>query len=203
MQQQFDLEQNDDGSLQVIWDKKYRPKSAKNKGRTKVWLRQQIRRLLRLKLVEWNFNYDEMKDELNMTRNEWDTIWNFVDANVVAMRAAMESLEDKVDSPGTCSSDAGKEGTCSAAPALQTSSHYDMLEVEQDDLPYAQDTCNFPKWMKTYKKDYPIIEELNTMYQALVFKEHPGHDDICMELDNIVQVRTHCFAIDFLTYFTL
>jgi hypothetical protein len=192
-QKQFDLEQNDNGSLEVIWDKQYRPKSAKNKARTKSWLRKQIRRLLRLKHVDWNFNYEEKKDELNMTRNEWETIWQYVDANLVAMRAAVDSLEDFSDSPDTCSDDSGREGTCTAPPALATYSHYDMLEEEWDDLPYSQDTCNFRTWMNTYKTTYPIIETLSTMYQALVFKEHPGHDDICMELDRIVQVRFMLF----------
>jgi hypothetical protein len=186
--QQFDLEQNADGSLQVIWDKQYWPKSAKNKARTKTWLRKQIRRLLRLKHFDWNFTYDEKKDELGMTRNEWETIWQYVDANVVAMGAAMDSLEDRNVSPDTCSGDFGNEGTCTATPDISSRSHYDMLEAEWDDLPYAQDTCNFRTWMKTYQKKYPIIEKMNTMYQALVFKEHPGHDDICMELDRIVQV---------------
>jgi hypothetical protein len=183
------LEQNDDGSLQVIWDKQYRPKSAKNKIKTKSWLRNQIRRLLRLKLVDWNFDYEEKKDEIGMTRSEWDTIWKFVDANVVAMKAAIDSLEDKQESSATCSSTEGEEGTCAAGFSLAASSHYDLLEEEWDDLPYAQDTCEFQKWMKGYKKKYPVIEKLQTEYQALEFKEHPGHDDICMELDKIVQVR--------------
>lgn len=184
--QQFDLEQKDDGSLEVIWDKEYRPKSKKSKEKTKGWLRQQIRRLLRLKLVDWNVDYDEKKEELGMTRREWDTIWEFVDANVVAMRTAMDSLEKKEDSSQTCSSAEGEEGTCAAD--LGASSHYDMLQEEWDDLPYAQDTCDFDSWMKTYKNQYPVIEELQTEYQALKFKEHPGADDICMELDRIVQV---------------
>jgi hypothetical protein len=183
------LEQNDDGSLHVQWDKEYRPKSAKSKARTKTWLRKQIRRLLRLKHVNWNFNYDEKKDETGMTRNEWEKIWQYVDANIVAMGAAMNSLEDKNDPPDTCSGDSANEGTCAAALALSANSHYDMLQEEWDDLPYPQDTCNFRTWMSTYKKKYPIIESLRTMYQALVFKERPGHDDICMELDKIVQVR--------------
>jgi hypothetical protein len=182
------LELNDDGSLQVIWDKQYWPKSAKNKARTKSWLQQQIRRLLRLKHVDWNFTFDEKKDEIGMTRYEWETIWQYVDANVVAMGAAIDSLEDMNVSPDTCSGDDGEDGTCTAAPALSASSHYDMLEEEWDDLPYAQDTCNFRTWMDTYKKKYPIIESLSTMYQDLVFKDHPGHDDVCMELDRIVQV---------------
>ncbi|KAG7346581.1 spermine synthase [Nitzschia inconspicua] len=181
---QFDLEQNDDGTLQVIWDKVYRPKSRNNKERTKNWMRKQIRRLLKLKLGDWNFDYDEKKDELGMTRSEWNTIWEFVDANIAAMRAAMDSLEDKKESSQTCSSSQSEEGTCDAV----VSSHYDMLEEEWDDLPYAQDTCNFHTWMQTYKKQYPVIETLDTEYQALQFKEHPGADDICMELDKIVQI---------------
>lgn len=184
--QQFDLKQENDGNLQVVWDREYRPKSRKSKEKTKSWFRSQIRRLLRLKLVDWNFDYDE-KDPA-MTQYEWDTIWKFVDANIEAMSVAMESLEDKDKDSGTCSNDADSNGTCRAAAELEYISPYDMLEYEWDDLPYAQDTCHFEKWMKGYKKSYPIIEEVETMYQDLIFKEHPGHDDICMELDRIVQV---------------
>lgn len=188
------MDQDESGNLKVIWDKQYRPKSKKNKERTKTFFRNQIRRLLRLKMVNWNFEYDDKQDS-GMTRWEWDTIWKYVDANVEAMNAAMDTLEDNKAAPDTCSSESGSEGTCTAASTLGANSFYDMLEYEWDDLPYAQDTCAFDNWMKTYKRSYPVIESVQTMYQALQFKEHPGHDDTCMELDRIVQVRTCSCAI--------
>jgi hypothetical protein len=186
--QQFDLDHNEHGELQVIWDKQYHPKSRRSIAETTNFFRSQIRRLLRLKIVDWNSDYDEIKD-IDMTRSEWDTIWKFVDANVEAMRAAMDSLQDNDNSQDTCLNDAGTEGSCTVPVAVAANSHYDMLDKQWDDLPYAQDTCEFRRWMKGYKANYPVIEKTQTMYQALIFKEHPGHDDICMELDKIVQVN--------------
>lgn len=184
--QEFDVDLDESGNLKVVWDKQYRPKSKKTKDITKSYFGHQIRRLVRLKTVDWNFEYDD-KEDIGMTRWEWYSIWKYVDANIEAMTEALKTLEDKkVD---TCSSETGDEGTCSAATTLGANSLYDMLEYEWDDLPYAQDTCNFDNWMKTYKRSYPVIESLETMYQSLQFKEHPGHDDTCMELDRIVQVR--------------
>jgi hypothetical protein len=155
-----------------------------------------------LKLVDWNFKYDD-KEDIKMTRYEWDTIWKFVDANVEAMKAAMDSLSDREEATATCSIESNGDETCSTATDLASDIFYDRLEYEWDDLPYAQDTCFFGAWMKKYKKTYPVIEQVQTMYQALEFKEHPGADDICMELDKIVQVRILCCLIGLLLCYVL
>jgi hypothetical protein len=116
-------------------------------------------------------------EELGISRYEWDTIWNFVDANIVAMTAALESLGT---SPDLVHIDVA-DGVCSSSLKVCNGSHYDSLAYEFDHLPYAQDTCEFKKWMKHYKNNFAVLESTNTTYQKLRFKSNPEKDDICME----------------------
>lgn len=170
--QEFDLDEGADGKMEVSWTDGHRPRSDSNKEKARIFFRSQIRRLQRMKNVgEFQF------EELGMSRNEWDAIWNFVDANIVAMTTALESLGPSPDSIDIAPTD----GVCSSSSQVCEGSHYDSLMYEHDYLPYAQDTCEFKKWMKHYKKNFAVLESTDTTYQKLRFNSNPERDDICME----------------------
>jgi hypothetical protein len=186
--QHFDVDEPLSGEISVKWHKELRPKSYANKEKAAIFFRSQIRRLLRIKNVYWGFDYYDKKD-IGMTKDEWDTIWKFVDANIVAMDAALASLGpsfSSIDTDGTTlSTSSGADAEDNVPVSLAVGGHYDSLEPEIDNLPYAQDTCNFKKWMKQYKKTFDNVETTQTSYQKLVFKKRPMTDDICMELDKM------------------
>lgn len=221
---QFSLDEIKDGKLIVTWDDEERPakKDEKLMEQCRVWFRWELRRLKRLKNIEWNIGYKD-KDH-GMSDTEVDLIFGFIDANIVAMTAALETLgpsppegfvlttkadshdggkmEDKdeddeedyedvevVDRQGTCKNDEDFGG-CMApidiAPLLANSSHYDTLEWEFDDLDYLVPTCNNRQIMRFANHDQ--VEWIETHYQDLNFMEKKDSDDMCMDLDNIVQI---------------
>lgn len=148
---QFDLDEDKDGKLTLTWDKKNRPKLTNGKlmEQCRGWFRWEIRRLRRLKNIEWNLAFDDKS--IGIPKYEWDTIWKFVDANIVAMTMALESLGpspppeisvmttkgdeydmEKVDFFHGCVDGEG----CDLAPASANGSHYDPLDYEFDLLDY-------------------------------------------------------------------
>jgi spermidine synthase len=218
---QFDLDEDQEGKLVLTWDKKLRPKptDAKLMEQVRAWLRWEIRRLRRLKNIEWNFAFEER--DHGIPRYEWDTIWEFVDANIVAMTVALEALGpspppekavvstkgdvDKVEDTDhddvfhpACAAEGGED--CEDLPPITArGSHYDPLDWEFDDLDYAKPTCNNRETMKF--KDWDHLEFTKTTYQEMTFVEKPSTDDICMDLDNIVQICA-CYRPQYHEYVT-
>mmetsp|Transcript_11670 Transcript_11670/g.24673 ORF Transcript_11670/g.24673 Transcript_11670/m.24673 type:complete len:1268 (-) Transcript_11670:237-4040(-) len=215
---QFDLDQIEDGKLIVTWDTEDRPEKGDGKlmEQTRVWFRWEIRRLKRIKNIEWEIGYKNKDHGIKDT--ELETIFRFLDANIIAMTAALESLgpsppqgtvtTTKADSHGeedeekdegddddtsydasTCKADEDFGGCMSPidiAPLLANATHYDNLEWEFDDLDYQYPTCNNKSLMRF--SDFEDLEFLKTNYQNLNFMRKSGTDDTCMDLDNIVQI---------------
>lgn len=200
---QFDLDEDENGQLELTWHKRFRPKKSDDKTmhQTILWFRWEIRRLLRIKNIDWNFPFEDDRNP-GIPKHEWDTIWRFVDANIVAMTVGAQSLEAEMNAkyaeegkpipypPVGCAN--VTDGECAATddflpPTISASApHYDPLQWEFDDLDYQIPTCNNRQIMKF--RDFEDIEYVKTAYQAMSFVEKEETDDICMDLDNIVQI---------------
>jgi hypothetical protein len=177
---QFDLEENEYGELTVKWEKGSKVKD--DIEQVKVWLRREVRRFRRIKNLNWNVTEG---DTYGMPQSEWDTSWAFYNANLVAMADAIVSLEEKGNEEHTCSmEDYFRGGACSNASDI--GSHYDALNYEVDDLDYRSPTCDYSDIMEF--KDYEAIDTKKTNYQMMTFAIRPNEDDICMDLDDIVQI---------------
>jgi Spermine/spermidine synthase domain/SET domain len=189
---QFDLDENEDGAIVLSWHANFRPKSEENIDKAKLWISRQLRRLRRIKNIDWNFGFDE-KDH-GMTKYEWDTIWEFVDANIAALSVAYDSLnaESEVEetSEESCiASDLGEEGSCTSdLISSQNDSHYDPLNFEEDDIAYHLYTCDTTDAFA--QKGFDLLEKTQSAYQLVKFKEKKSTNDICMNLDKIIQVGT-------------
>jgi hypothetical protein len=178
----FDLEENGYGELTVKWVEDNYPTVAEDTEIAKVWLRREVRRLRRIKNLNWNVTEG---DTYGMPQSEGDTIWDFYNANIVAMTYAIVSLEEKSNEEQTCSiEDYFRGGVCTNAIGI--GSHYDALNYEMDDLDYSTPTCDYAEIMEF--KEYDAIDSLKTNYQMLNFVIQPSEDDICMRLDNVVQI---------------
>ena len=97
---QFDLLQNDDGELEVVWNENVRLESDEKRENCLIWLREQIQRLR---------NFQDSKQattdpatEYGIPRKEWDLILEFCDANIVAMQTASKKLEEELNKDQAC-----------------------------------------------------------------------------------------------------
>ncbi|KAL3917183.1 MAG: hypothetical protein SGILL_004834 [Bacillariaceae sp.] len=182
---QFDLDEDEDGVLRLYWDKKHQPNNEEKKGKTRVWISRELQRLRRFKNMEWNLGFDKKGN--GMTMYEWDTIWEFVDANVRALTMAYESItpSEEQEQEGTCTTeDAGEEGSCLSDLAKE--SHYDPLDWEEDDLAYNLYTCDTTDAFN--QVGFELLEKTKSAYQLIKFKEKTETDDVCMNLDKIIQI---------------
>ncbi|KAL3914815.1 MAG: hypothetical protein SGILL_005941 [Bacillariaceae sp.] len=210
---EFDLDEDENGELELRWIEQPRPHDLKSREQIKIELKWEIQRLRRFKNIDWKFSLKERYH--GIPRHELDTIWQFVDANIIAMSVALEALGPMTTTPITttkadadqkddvvetvklespkqkCADDA--EGSCSAsalyedlAPFTGNGSHYDPLNWEFDDLDYQASTCDNREIMKFH--DFYQLEVSKTSYQQMTFLEKPSTDDVCMDLDKIVQI---------------
>jgi spermidine synthase/S-adenosylmethionine/arginine decarboxylase-like enzyme len=200
----FNIDHDKDGHLTLQWDDLSRPNPSDGKlmEQCRAWFRKEIRRLRRIKNIEWkNFPANEKKN-YGIPDYEWDTIVRFLDSNVVAMTLALESLgpspppEKAVSTKGDIrklgpedddyDEDIVVFNKTTATTYEADGSHYDPLNWEFDDLDYAKVTCDNRDRMKF--KDYDALEFTKTTYQRMTFVEKNATDDICMDLDDIVQI---------------
>jgi hypothetical protein len=89
---QFDLDENEYGELAVKWARRHNPTDVEDIEKAKVSFRRKIRRLRRIKNLNWNVTEG---DTNGIPQSEWDTIWVFYNANIAAMTAAIVSLEER------------------------------------------------------------------------------------------------------------
>ncbi|KAG7368315.1 spermidine synthase [Nitzschia inconspicua] len=203
---EFDLDKDDEGKLVLHWQEQPRETDAKTREQIKVELKSEIQRLRRMKNIDWNFEFEDR--DHGIPRHEWDNIWKFVDANIIAMSVALDAMGPMTTVPiidtkadirdtarpketseeQTCPND--DSGSCGATedlvPITANGSHYDTLVWEFDDLDYQRSTCDNREIMKF--TDFDDLEYVKTYYQEMTFTEKPSTDDICMDLDNIVQI---------------
>lgn len=97
---QFDLLQNDDGELEVVWNENVRLESDEQRENGLIWLREQTQRLR---------NFQDTKQattdpatEYGIPRKEWDLLLEFCDANIVAMQTASKKLEEELTEDQAC-----------------------------------------------------------------------------------------------------
>lgn len=183
---QFDLDEDADGALQITWHKKHRPKNEDKIQIALNWIGRELRRLRRIKNLDWNFRFDE-KDH-GLTKSEWDTIWEFADANIVSLGMAERSLRKKLDGEGMTTTGETVEGdSCPANfTPIADGSHYDPLHFELDDIEYHLYTCDTTDTFA--QTGFDLLEKTQSAYQVVKFKEKPETDDVCMNLDKIIQV---------------
>jgi len=187
---QFDLYQNEDSKdLTIVWS--HLTKDEEKLGRFKVFLAREIRRLNRLKNIEWahmgNWTEQEWKDS-KITSYEWNNVNQFVDANIVAMSIALEDLSNN-----------DEKSPLTVIPKhlehlLKKGNHYASLdESELDDLAYFKITCddsdsyNFAGYLDTEEAFFTDRNQLLGYFESYFFNQD-GKVDVCYDIDNQVQM---------------
>ena len=196
---QFDLNKNEEsGDLTVVWT--HLTDNPKKLNTFQLFLAREIRRLNRLKNIEWAdmYSWDDeaWKKQSNISAYEWSNINQFVDANIVAMTLALNDLgrEDDLGDGET------KRPPLPVSPEelttlLEDGNHYDALEEpELDDLAYFKYTCDssdffeFRGYIDTEDAFYTDRDQLLGYFQSHYFLEKGHGVDVCFDIDNTVQV---------------
>jgi len=187
---QFDIDEDETtGEVKVVdWPDRFLPKDEYLRY-ARVWIRRQLRRQRRIQ----NLNFHRTKWP-TIPEREWQIIWDFHKGNTLALELAREYLDKKFEEfkhggPLQCSSPDDEACASNVTAALtyeEGNHHYDALGYESDDLDYISPTCDNGEVMMFH--DYNHLESLQTNYQPVGFEYHEDMDDVCMDIDNIVQI---------------
>jgi len=166
----FDLNQNDDGSLEVVWKTK---KKKKTSVKSIVWMQHQLERL----------RYFSMDDDdvipMGVLPKEWNVMKQYRSAVMIALTEALKSLGAPAESE-ECSG--SNEKSCAIAY------RYDDLTFRPDLVDYNVDTCDTS--ISLNFENFTKIDKPSSLYQTIYYnKQHePNNDNVCFSLHNIWQM---------------
>ena len=174
----FDLHELDDGQIELTWDPEDVPESENDKKETKRVILRELKRLIKKKKEVWKTDFKDGKSTIK--ESEWNSIWEYEQAVVNALSYAFNAItEDPSEKlpigKDTCTSD----GVCGI-------DYYDELEWEEDEIKYNQQMCDNREIMRF--PDYYMLEGMKTHYQVLNFAFREEDGDICMDLEDTVQI---------------
>ena len=152
--------------------------------------RKELRRLYRFNNVLYDMENSKGEDgNPGIPANEWEKVQDFYSAIVTALRHAIRSMVNDGDDEihNTCTEGmSGNEGVCPAVLVDEHGIHYDDLGYEGDHLEYIFPTCADSQLVQFY--NYEDLEKVKTNYQNLSFWQHPETLDVCMNLENTLQI---------------
>ena len=188
----------DSSNVQVQWSDHL---MFDDRGRNYVRrvFRQHLRQLYRFQ----NIHYDLLEegndnDEGNASEQisnpdlplpmEWKQIKTYYRSLRFALQSAIHSLENQGDeTAGQCLEGmSSNEGACESAYIDIYGVHYDDLLEEEDTLNYIFPTCPTTQLLEFSK--YETIEDIETNYQKLWFMTREEDKDVCMNLENTLQI---------------
>eukprot|EP00566_Odontella_aurita_P003749 CAMPEP_0113586544 /NCGR_PEP_ID=MMETSP0015_2-20120614/34356_1 /TAXON_ID=2838 /ORGANISM="Odontella" /LENGTH=1264 /DNA_ID=CAMNT_0000491993 /DNA_START=143 /DNA_END=3937 /DNA_ORIENTATION=- /assembly_acc=CAM_ASM_000160 len=185
------------GDIELTWFKDGRPQSSHRRRVSVRFFVHQIVRIEGLKQLEHAKRKQVPEIQHAVPAYEWNTIWEYSDALVDAMKRAIGANgespgagvadEDEDDDEGVC-----YEGDESARRERKMLPKYDDLDDESDDefyeeAPYEYTlSCNSNLLFPGHK----IMEEFETLYQSVDYFVVPSDGDVCLELDSVVQTCT-------------
>lgn len=153
--------------------------------------------LFRLRIQELhhlkNIRVPETPGELNITQWEWDAIWNFHDKYATSLRLATFELHQeilKMDFPND-------QRTDSFFRDVETwSDHYTDFHVELDHVAYNAATCDSSEMVDFFSYQQYELEKSN--YQEMLWQYRSDDDDMCLHLDNMLQIVSDKLYLKFL-----
>ncbi|KAG7355308.1 spermine/spermidine synthase domain containing protein [Nitzschia inconspicua] len=196
---QWDIDQNE--TTGEVFVKKWwnHPKNDERFDRLLTFFKKDIRRLKRLKNIVYNTDgrpatSDDVQAAAyhNIPPTEWKTLWEFVDASILAFATALQYLKTNASNryPNQSTQDHPTWPIATAVVdtyALSSNgSHYDPWFIEPDDHAYEKYTCDTDDAFGMV--GFQDVESLKTFYQELDFSIRHDTDDLCMSLDNIIQI---------------
>jgi hypothetical protein len=180
----FDLVENtEDGSIDVQWSDDLQ---FDDRGRNYVRrvFRQHLRKLYRFHNIQHNL----ADADSGLPETERVKLMDYYHTIRKALLYAIHSLENEGDESGSDCQDhmSSNDGACEAPHVDVHGWHYDDLKWEEDDIDYIYPTCASTQLLEFH--NYDTIEELQTNYQKLWFTGRDRDDDVCMNLENTLQI---------------
>jgi len=171
-------ESEEDGEIEVVWASGEKPKTEEDKEGKKRSIMREIRRLVKKRGELWKSNLKDGKSTI--PDKEWSDIWEYHQSIVNALAYAFNDIveEDSEKIPVdqvSCTAD----GVCDI-------NYFHELNEEKDSTKYNVQTCNNKEIMRF--PDYFMLEGLKTHYQQLNFAFSQEDGDICMDLEDTVQI---------------
>jgi spermidine synthase len=152
--------------------------------------RQHLRKLYRFQNIHYDLEEEEKEGETEAVGHpaEWKQIQAYYKAVRSALQYAIHALKNEGDETGVeCrEGTSSNEGECDAAHLDIYGIHYDDLLEEEDDLNYIFPTCETTQLVEF--SEYRTIEDLQTNYQKLWFMTREEDNDVCMNLENTLQI---------------
>lgn len=161
----LDEADDDEGShLEVTWELDIHPHTQEEITDFAPRLRKQVRRLKRMKNIEW----DKDAASYDIPKEEWDSIWSFHESYVNALEAALDSIEMDGDDES------------------DDSSHYDEFQQEVDRIVYNNLNCNSSELLDF--RHYKSFDEKKSNYQVMNWQRPADDGDVCLHLDDMLQI---------------
>jgi spermidine synthase len=143
--------------------------------------RKRIQKLNRLKNIEYSLG----REKYAIPRHEWEAIWEFHLAYVDALKRAVYALAQlDPELYRDDEEDVDETEVCSLLPLW--SDHYDDFSLELDTLAYNNPECDSSEIIDF--RDYVPYETERSNYQEMVWQYREEDDDICLHLDNMLQI---------------
>lgn len=184
----FDIVESEEelGAVQVEWADHL---SFDDRGRNYVRriFRKELKRLYRVQNIHYNLE-EALPPDRAIPTIEWKAIQNYYHALRSALHYAVESLVNVGDNTDEeCKEEwSSNEGACETPIGDAFAMHYDDLKQEEDNLNYIFPTCETTQLVEF--ESYTEIEELDTNYQKLWFVGRESDGDICMNLEDTLQI---------------
>ena len=181
-----DPESEDATKLNFKWHSKRMRPNDRTYEQFVTQMNRQMKRLRKIRNLA-TYNADEVTKDI--PEHELKLIWEFLEANILGYSMAVEAALKEFEPSSSDESDTADdvEGTCSNPAMEVNASHYDELEVEYDDLDWSPlGTCDSDEIMKF--RGYEVVEDLETTYQDVVFKINEKTDDVCMDIERVLQI---------------
>jgi len=173
----FDLFE-EDGSIEIIWAKRDKPTKSEDKMNVQRIILKELKRLRKMRHLLWQSDWNDGK--ASIPENEWNNLWEYHQSLIDAISYAYNDIvvDESQKVP------IGQAETCTSA--FCGADYFDTLEWEKDELKYNRQTCENKEVMQF--PDYFMLEGLKTHYQELNFAFRQEDGDICMDLEDTVQI---------------
>eukprot|EP00980_Cylindrotheca_fusiformis_P004879 scaffold1038_cov100-Cylindrotheca_fusiformis.AAC.2 len=146
--------------------------------------RKKVLWLQKIKTLSWNLHLSNVQDW-----GEWNLIWEYQDALLKAFAYAHDSLEKDEELHFSIEDQEAGQEVCASDSVKcvgPISNHYDDLDDRDDELDYVSPTCDNSEWMLF--EGYDTLWEKQTSYQHAMFNRNNETGDVCMDIDEIVQI---------------
>jgi hypothetical protein len=176
--------------IRLVWVDRPDEKDAINE--VKRGLKKELRRLYRVRHLIWTDVAKSGSPTAGLPRREWESIWEYHQAAVNAISYAINELADSEEEKVPVESGVGGDDKGSSSRSMTCTiescggDHYSELVEEPDDIRYNKPTCYNRPTMRF--PDYFMLEHIKTHYQILNFAFRETDGDICMDLEDTLQI---------------